>query len=166
MERRGARRLRAGGAALAACALFTGRGGSPPARVSPAHEFAANAADLISQLHDDVTVSGATAVSLTSAQRALDDSSDLYVMLVAYNDFGSCSAMVRNAGTADARFGRVEASLGSACGFLERAARLFADAATRSDARALVRAARTTLQASPLLYRAQVELDAVRGSHP
>jgi hypothetical protein len=163
-----ARRMHLAAAGLAvsvSVASFTACGGSPsPATESPEQRFAANTAGLIDQLHKDVTISTAEGSSLVSARKALRNPADLLAMLVAYTDFGSCRKMVRNTGNASSRFGQVEAALGSACALLERAATLFTDAATRSDPQALLAATRVTGKATPLLYRAKVELDAANGS--
>jgi hypothetical protein len=157
------RLTRAAGAMLAAgmcVASLTACGGAPASSGAPSsdRQYSANVAELIDQLHQDLVVSGDQASGLDAARKALHDSSRLYAMLVVYGDFGSCGRMLRNVGVAGAKFGRVDATLGSACGYLERAATLFTAAATRSDARALLAASRTTLKASPLLYRAKAEL--------
>src|SRR5439155_19517443 len=163
-----ARRVHLAGAGLAASvsvACFTACGGSSsPATKSADRQFAANMAGLIDQLHGDVTISTAEGSSLASARKALRNPADLVAMLVAYTDFGSCRKMVRNTGNPASRFGRVEATIDSACAVLERASTLFTDAATRSDPQALLAAARVTGKATPFLYRAKVELDAANPS--
>jgi hypothetical protein len=141
---------------LAAC----GGGGSSAAS---ARQYTANAAGLIDQLHEDLVVGSQQAAGLDAARRALHSNSDLYALLMAYDDFGSCRTMVRNVGAAGRRFARVEAALTSACRYLERASDLFTAATTRSDPVALVAASRTTLRASPLLFRAKAELVAATG---
>jgi hypothetical protein len=150
-------------AALAAVTVLSACGGAPrpaPSLAQADSQYAANAAGLIDQFHQDVVVSSGPADSLASARSALRDNSNLFAMLVVYSDFGSCLDMVRNVGVAGLRFGRVEATLSSACRYLEHAAKLFSAAATNSDAHALLAASRTTLKAGPLLYLARVELTA------
>jgi hypothetical protein len=148
----------AAGSLLLAVAACGGSGAQPG--TSAERQFAANAAGLIGQLHDDLAVSEAEASSLASARRTLQNSSDLLATFVAFIDFGSCGQMVKNAGTPTGRLRRVQATLRSACRLLERASPLFTTAEVHSDARALLAATRIIVQASPLLYRAQVELDA------
>jgi hypothetical protein len=153
----------AGCGALAACGGHSARTGTAAVTAPP---FPANAAGLIAQLHADLVVGSQQVAGLRSARQALHNESDLMALLIAYDDFGSCSAMVRNAGTAGTRFARVVTTLTSACRYLERASQLFGTAASRSDAGALLAASRTTLLASPLLFRATAELvaaDARRG---
>jgi hypothetical protein len=163
-----ARRANAVGACLGASAWVAactacGAGSAPYAGTQAERQFTANTAGLIDQLHQDLVVSSTVGSSLGAARSALRDHADRYAMLIAYTDFGSCRSMVRNAGGPNRRFDRVEAALESACSYLEQAANLFTLATTRSDAGALVSASRTTLKASPLLYRAKVELVAASG---
>jgi hypothetical protein len=161
------RRAHAAGACFGASvcvAACSACGTTSPLSAAGERQFAANATDLIAQLHQDVVVSSNVGTTLSGARRALQDHSDLYVLLVAYNDFASCRSMLRNAGGPDPRFDRFEASLGSACAYLEQAANLFTIATTHADAGALVSASRTSLKASPLLYRAEIELDAAGGT--
>jgi hypothetical protein len=158
-----ARVAAAAAAALAAGALCAGCGET--AKSVDVRQFSANTADVIAQLHGDLA-SAAAVGDLRDARRALRHPSDLYPLLMAFADLGGCDAMRRNAGNGGPRFGRVEATLRSACRFLERGSRLFTTAATRSDAAALLAAARTTALASPLLYRAEAELVAAGGRGP
>jgi hypothetical protein len=166
VRRRTARVASAATAALtagAAVALLAGCGGRAPTDAND-RQYSANAAGLIEQLHGDLVTSSAEVGDLGDAQRVLRRPSDLYSMLMAYGDFGGCRTMLRNVGHAGTRFGRVQTTLASACRYLERGSRLFQTAATRSDAAALLAAARTSLLASPLLIRAQAELaDATGG---
>jgi hypothetical protein len=151
-----ARVASAAAAGLAATALLAACGGTPERTVS-IREYTANSADLIDQLHGDL-VATAQVGDLGDARRALARTSDLMPLLMAYDDFAGCQEMVRNNGSAGPRFGPMVATLQSACRFLERGSQLFETAATRSDAVALLAASRTTLQATPLLFRAKAEL--------
>lgn len=142
-------------------AASTGCGGSGGEGVNR-QQFAANAASLIGQLHDDLASTEDAGRSVASARRVLGNQQELLMSIVAFADFGSCRQMVQNAGTPTGRLKRVEATLRSACGVLERASQLFSNAASHSDPYALLAATATMLKASPLLYRAQVELAAAR----
>jgi hypothetical protein len=112
---------------------------------------------VIDQLRAD-TVAASDGDSLASARAALGDESRLYGLLVAYSDFGGCRHMVGAVGGAPAGFRPVAATLGRACARLQRATKLFTRAASTSDARALVAAARAVDGAVPLLVRADLEL--------
>lgn len=123
-------------------------------------QFAANAAGIIGQLHADLTISEQQASSVSTARRTLQNGPDLLATLVAFTDFGSCRQMVENAGRPTGKLVRVQSTLRSACPLLERATRLFTRAEVNSDPYSLVAAARLIAKASPLLFRAQAELDA------
>ncbi|MBV8079190.1 MAG: hypothetical protein JO186_02300 [Actinobacteria bacterium] len=151
-----ARRAALALAGLSAGVLLAGCGATAPS--SSQKEAAANAAGLIGQLHDDVTVSQASGSSLAVARRTLGDDSDLLAAFVAYTDFGSCRKLVRDVGATNGAVARVAVTLRSACGLLERGSRLFSAAAIHEDPRALVEAARTVDAATPILVRAQAQL--------
>jgi hypothetical protein len=159
-----ARRARAAGAGLVAGVLLAsvsgcgGSGNGPGANAQL--QFAANAAGLIGQLHDDLAVGQAEASSVPTARRTLHDASDLLATFVAFTDFGSCGQMVENTGHPTGKLLRVQATLRSACGVLERATRLFSDAEIHLNPYTLVAATQMTARVLPLLDRAQVELDA------
>ena len=110
---RGARVVAAALVTAALAAAVAGCGGGSGGTTE--RQFAANAAGLIQQLHQDLALSMDDGSDLASARKALADVDDLYVLLQAFGDFGSCRQMVKNAGRAEARFDRVEATLGSAC---------------------------------------------------
>jgi hypothetical protein len=169
VERTRAGRAGAAGAAFAAgvlLALASGCGGSGNEPGTNAQlQFAANAAGLIGQLHDDLAVGEEEASSVATARRTLHDASDLLATFVAFNDFGSCRQMVANAGHPTGKLVRVQATLRSACALLERATRLFSDAEIHQDPYALVAATQMTAKVSPLLYRAQVELASASPRH-
>jgi len=147
-------------ALLAACGSAAGKDAGAAERQS-----AANLAGLIDQLHDDLAVTEIQGDTVASARRALLNDSDQLAALVAYDDFGSCRTMVRNAGTTEGRLHPVAATLGSACGLLERAAKLFTAAQLNSDPQTLLLATAGALRAAPLLYRARLQLEAARGTH-
>jgi len=149
--------LAAGGMLLVAAGC--GGGGPGPEELAQ-RQFAANAAGLIGQLHDDLAVSEAEGSTLATARRTLHNRSDLLATFVAFIDFGSCREMVHNAGTPTGKLRRVQATLRSACRLLEKSSLLFTTAEVHSDPAALLEATRQILKAAPLLYRAEVELNA------
>ncbi|HZQ03999.1 MAG TPA: hypothetical protein VFA88_08260 [Gaiellaceae bacterium] len=161
-----ARTGRAASAVLAAgvlAAVLTACGASASSREASAErQSAANLAGLIDQLHEDLAVTELEGDSLAAARRALRSYPDQVAALVAFDDFGSCRTMVRNAGSAVGRLHAVAATLASACRLLERAAELFTVAQTSGDAQVLLRASERALAATPLLYRARVQLAAAR----
>ncbi len=137
---------------LAACG-----GGKPAVPRSAASEWTANAVGVIDQLRADA-VAADDGDSVSSARAALHDDSRLYGLVVAYSDFGGCRHMVGAAGDPPLGFRAVQATLARACANLQRAASLFTRAASRTDAPALVAAARAVLVGAPLLDRAELEL--------
>src|SRR5205807_1133380 len=88
----------------------------------------------------------------------LHDDSQLYVLLVAYTDFGGCRHMMSAAGAVPTRLRAVEALLDNACRGLDRAATLFTQAASHDDVRALRAARRSVVRSSVALARAQIRL--------
>jgi hypothetical protein len=151
-------------ASVAAMAL-TGCGGGAPAQPSLAErQWIDNAAGLIADLGDGVVLSASGGNDIQSARRALHDESDLYAMVIAYTRFGGCRQTMLNLGAPNARLRSVEQALETACRRFERASALFTVAVERDDANVLLTATRTALKASPLLYRAEAELNAVRAS--
>jgi hypothetical protein len=160
--------MRGSGAWLlaAACiAALTACGETSAPGTGADREWIANTGGVIDQLERDVLLAGSGGTTMHAAREALRRQSNLYTILVAYTDFGGCSHMVSAAGTPAARFARVERSLAEACTVLKRAAALFTQAVTHHDARALLTATRTTLQASPLLVHAKTELDRLVGNY-
>lgn len=157
-------------ASLVACAgvtflLLAGCGGN--GRVQPSvaeRQWMDNAAGLIADLGDGVVLSSSGGNDLPSARKALHDESDLYAMVIAYTRFGGCQKTMLNLGAPNAKLHNVERALGTACRRFERASNLFTVAMERSDPNVLLAATRTALEAAPLLYRAEAELNAVRGS--
>ena len=147
------------GAAVAAAVLAAC--GSGPARTprSAASEWTANASGVIDQLRGD-TVAAADGDTIPAAHAALRDESRLYGLLVAYSDFGGCRHMAAALGTTPPGLDGITAALGRACADLQRASVLFTRAASKSDAPALVAAARTVRAATPLLDHADLELRA------
>jgi hypothetical protein len=145
--------------AASAAVVFAACGGgvSQPPR-SAASEWRANAAGVIDQLRADTAAAASDGDSISSARAVLLDDSRLYGLLVAYSDFGGCRHMVAAAGDPPLGFRLVDATLGRACGGLQRAAALFTRAASRSNAPALVAASRAVEAAAPLLERAELEL--------
>jgi hypothetical protein len=140
-------------ATVAACA---GPGPRPP---TPPAQWQANAAQVVEQLRGDIAAAAIGGTSRAAAAKALADVSDLYGLLVAYSDVGGCRAMVGAMGAP----ARVEAAFAPVCVHLQRAAALFAVAARRNDAVALVRAGREVALAQPPLVRAML---AVRRAQP
>jgi hypothetical protein len=147
--------------ASAVLALLAGCGSSDSLSVGE-RQYAANAAGLIDQLHGDLIASSAAVGEIGDARRLLGRTSDLYVLLMTFDDFDGCSTMLRNVGDPGRRFSRVHATLASACHDLEGGSRLFTTAANGSDPAALLAAQDTSRLASPLLYRAELELNAAK----
>jgi hypothetical protein len=154
-------------ASLAAAALAAGCGtGSAPA-VAPegspaAREWVDNAARFVQQLQHDVSMSAAGGSNLATARRAVANQDAVYLLLVAYTDFGDCNRELAAAGT-PSRHGQAAAQLVlAACRPLERASTLFTRAMQRNDARTLLAATRTSATAAPLLVRALAALDMLR----
>jgi hypothetical protein len=107
-------------------------------------------------------VSATGGSNLATARRAVADSDAVYVLLVAYGDFGDCNRELAAAGT-PSRHGRAAAALIlSACRPLQRSAVLFERAMRRNEARALLAATETSATAAPILVRALAELKALR----
>jgi len=140
-------------AALAAC------GGTSAPLAGADREWVANTGGVIDELERDVLLARSGGTTVQAARRALNDESSLYTILVAYTDFEGCRHMVSAAGKPAERLAHVERTLTAACTLLQHASVLFTQAVTRHDARALVRATRTTRRASPLLVRAKTELE-------
>jgi hypothetical protein len=100
--------------------------------------------------------------TLASARRTITDEDAVYLLLVAYGDFGDCNRELAAAGT-PSRTGRAGAALVlTACRPLERASELFTRAMQRNDAKALLAATRTSATAAPILVRALATLDTLR----
>jgi hypothetical protein len=100
--------------------------------------------------------------NLASARHAVKDPDIVYLLLVAYGDFGDCNRELAAAGT-PSRHGRAAAALIiSACRPLERAAALFVRSMQHDDARALLAATRLSATAAPILVHALAELDTLQ----
>jgi hypothetical protein len=151
---------RAGLAAVALTAALAACGGTAPAPPAAPHErvWAANLEGVIDQFQRDLDLAAGGGATVLAARRALGDDSNLYTMLVAYTDFGGCSHMVAAAGTAPARFARMQRTLAAACALLQQAAVLFTRATSAHDPQALVQAGRRTRRALPLLLLVKEEL--------
>jgi hypothetical protein len=144
--------------ATAAAVVFAACGsGTSPAPSSPASEWTVNATGVIEQLRAD-TIAASDGDSRASARAALRDESRLYGLLVAYSDFGGCRHMVAAVGNPPRGSRVVVLTLAHACASLQRAAALFTRAASKSDASALLAAARAVRATAPLLDRAELEL--------
>jgi hypothetical protein len=100
--------------------------------------------------------------NLASARRAVGDDGVVYLLLVAYGDFGDCNRELAAAGTPSDREQAVAAVILSACRPLEQAAALFTRAMQRNDARTLLDATRTSATAAPILVKALASLEALR----
>ena len=133
------------------------RAGSPEARL-----WVDNAARLVQQVQHDIAVSATGGSNLATARRAVADSDAVYVLLVAYGDFGDCNRELAAAGTPSRHGGAAAALIVSACRPLQRSAALFERAMRRNDARALLAATETSATAAPILVRALAELEALR----
>jgi len=146
---------------VVAALLLAGCGGSRTAPHSE-RQWIDNASRLIDYLDQNVELSASGGANLRTARHALHDDSDLYAMVVAYSVFGGCDEALGNIGAPSGRVRGVEKTLSAACGRFERAASLFTRAMKGSNAGALLAATRIALHASPILYRARAELDAIR----
>jgi hypothetical protein len=149
---------------LTSCAQVTQTG--PRAAVHPAWQ--SNLGILIAQLRSDVALTSLAGGTLASAKSALTSDSDLYALLVAYDDLGVCRGMVASAASveSDTRAVPVANALASACRHLERAAGLFTRATKKSDPRALLDAATEARRASPSLVRAALALERAKRKVP
>jgi len=138
---------------LAGCASTTQtRAGDAPPPAWPS-----NLGILIAQLRNDVALTSLSGGTYASAKAALESDSNLYALLVAYDDFGVCRGMVAST-SADARAERVTTALTAACRHLERASVLFTRATTKGEPGSLLVAGREARRASPWLVRASLEL--------
>jgi hypothetical protein len=136
------------------------------AAVRPAWQ--SNLRILIAQLRNDVALTSLAGGTLASAKSALGSDSDLYALLVAYDDLGVCRGMVASAASveADTRAAPVANALASACRHLERAAALFTQATTKGNPRALLDASVEARRASPSLVRAALALERAKRKVP
>jgi hypothetical protein len=100
--------------------------------------------------------------NLASARHAVADSNAVYLLLVAYGDFGDCNRELAAAGTPSSHGRAAAALIISACRPLERSATLFVRAMQHDDARALLAATRLAATAAPILVHALAELDTLR----
>ena len=100
--------------------------------------------------------------NLASARRAIRDQDVVYLLLVAYGDFGGCNHELAAAGTPSRHQKAAVALIVSACRPLERSAALFVGAMKRSNARTLLAATSRAATAAPLLVRALAALRALR----
>jgi hypothetical protein len=107
-------------------------------------------------------MSAAGGSNLASARRAVRDDNSVYLLLVAYGDFGDCNRELAAAGTPSAHARKIAAVILTACRPLERASALFTRAMQRNDARALLAATRTSATAAPILVEALAALEALR----
>jgi hypothetical protein len=141
---------------LAAC------GGSPASKPPPAlseREWVDSAGRFVEELENAILLTTHGGSDLRSARRALADDSDLYAMLVAYDDLGGCKrTLLLNVGAPPVAFRDVESTLATACRRFQRAAALFSRAVKSSDPAVLLAATRLALGASPLLYDAKARL--------
>jgi hypothetical protein len=146
-------------AALAACGSQ-----APPRAVDVLdRQWVANTTGVVEQLRRDVTLTQVTGQTLATAGGALRDDSALYVLLLAYSDFGGCDRMVGQAGDAPPSTPQLQRTLSATCRRLQAAAKLFTRATKNDDAHALLAASREASAASPLLVRARLQLAAAQG---
>jgi hypothetical protein len=116
----------------------------------------------VEQLERDITMSAAGGSNLASARRAVEDESAVYLLLVAYGDFGDCNRELASAGTPSSHGRAAAALIVTACRPLEQASALFTRAMQRNDANALLAATRISASAAPILVRALALLDRLR----
>ncbi len=109
---------------------------------------------MVQQLRVDIATAAVGGTTPASAAKALRDTSDLYVLLVAYSDLDGCNEMVASAAPPS----HVARAFAPACARLQHAAALFSRAAQHSDAAALVRATYETGLAQPSLVRAMLAI--------
>lgn len=146
----------------AVVAALVGCGGGSGGASQADRQWLRNATTLVAQLRSDEV--GAAAVgTVADARRELHDESDLYVLLVAYTDFGGCGRMLSNTGASGPAARRADRVLDAACAHLERAAALFTRSTSDDDPRALVAAAGEAQRAWPLLNRATLLLGSTHG---
>jgi hypothetical protein len=125
-------------------------------------EWVDNAARLVQQLQQDITMSAAGGANLASARRAVGDPDTVYLLLVAYGDFADCTREVAAAGTPGAKGKQAAGLVIAACRPLQQSARLFERAMQRNDPRALLEATRISARAAPILVHALAELETLR----
>ena len=140
---------------------MSGPTGSPTGSLA-AREWVDNAARFVQQLQQDITISAAGGANIASARRAVENESAVYLLLVAYGDFGDCNRELAAAGTPSAHERAAAAVVISACRPLERASALFTRAMQRNDPKALLAATRIAATAAPTLVRALAALEALR----
>lgn len=141
---------------VAACACACGTSSQPPSTEAE-RQWIANTAGLIDQLQRDLRLESDAGETVAEARETLR--SGLYTVLVAYTDFGGCRHMVAAAGAPPQGFAKVRRLLASACKRLQRSAVLFTRAVKQDDPSTLLEAGRAASAASPLLLRAEIELD-------
>ena len=107
-------------------------------------------------------MSAAGGSNLASARHAVADADAVYVLLVAYGDFGDCNRELAAAGIPSRRGRAAAALVVEACKPLQRASALFTRAMQLNDPRALLAATRTSATAAPLLVRALATLDTLQ----
>ena len=146
-----------------AVAVLAGCGGAGATHADP--QWLQNTTGLVAQLRSDELLTADGTSNLAAARHALHDDSELYVLLVAYSDFGGCLQMLANTGGATTDR-QVAHTLRDACAFLARSAALFTRSAGGDDAHTLLAAAREAQRAWPLLDRAALALASpdLRGS--
>ena len=140
---------------------MSGPTGSPTGSLA-AREWVDNAARFVQQLQQDITISAAGGANIASARRAVENESAVYLLLVAYGDFGDCNRELASAGTPSSHGRTVAALIVTACRPLEQASALFTRAMQRNDANALLAATRISASAAPILVRALALLDRLR----
>jgi hypothetical protein len=107
-------------------------------------------------------MSAAGGSNLATARRAVADEDAVYLLLVAYGDFGDCNRELAAAGTPSAKGRPAAALILSACRPLEHASTLFTRAMQRNDPKALLAATSTSATAAPILVRALALLETLR----
>ena len=143
--------------AWACSAALIGVAGCGAARPAPpvvSADWEANASQVVQQLRVDIATASVGGTTTIAAAKALQNTSDLYALLVAYSDLGGCREMVLSA----AAPARVARAIAPACRHLELASALFARATQHSDPAALVRATHEIALAQPALVRAMLAI--------
>jgi hypothetical protein len=150
------------GVALVSGCGSSGHPATPAPGTAAGREWVDNAERLVQQLQQDITMSASGGANLATARRVVNDPDTVYLLLVAYGDFGDCTREVAAAGTPAPHSKKAAGLVLAACRPLQRAAALFVHAMQRNDPRALLAATRLSAGAAPILVRALAELDTLR----
>ena len=112
--------LAAGAIALAGCGTDRASSGAPDRPRLADREWVDNASRFVQQLQQDISMSAAGGSNLASARRAVSDLDAVYLLLVAYGDFGDCNRELAATGRPGPHGSKAAALILSACRPLER----------------------------------------------